>query len=430
MSLSTSPFPHPFRTATTTRGSLAGDSTIPSQGGSTVPAHEWRGLLLDSARTFWSVDEVCEILDLMGRYRLNRLHWHLTDDAGWRFEVPGYEQAVDVGAHLPRDPFENYLNVDQGKREAVAARAKAGSTSGWYTDGDILWVVEHAASLGIQVMPEMDLPGHMAAVIRAYPELGDPALADLPSQEWTHRNDLLWPSDAADDFLRVALNKVCDLFPFPVVHIGGDECDYRVWEADGALMQRMALDGVADARALQGRFTALARETLVTRGRGIAAWDEVTDTPCVGDELIFGWREEVGVPAALGSGNPWVFADADVLYLNRLAGPVSTEPAGMYGTITVADILDIEIPQDTKLRGVQAAAWCEFMPDRATLHYHLFPRLLAVAELAWCGSGATTDKAGFEQRLRAETVWLAERGVHGRPLDEHSWELTRRKTDA
>ncbi len=428
MSQSTSPLTDPSPKASDTVA-FASDSAIPDPAGPRTPAHEWRGLMLDSARTFWSVDEVCEILTLMARYRLNRLHWHLTDDAGWRFAVPGYDDVVEVGAHLPREPFVWYTNVDTAKREAVLASAPHNSTCGWYTDADINRVVEHAAGLGIQVMPEMDLPGHMAAVIRAYPQLGDPSLAGLPSHEWTHRNDLLWPSVAADDFLRAALNKVCDLFPFPVVHIGGDECDYRVWEADGALMQRMALDGVVDARALQGRFTALARETLATRGRGIAAWDEVTETPCVGDELIFGWREEVGVPAALGSGNPWVFADADVLYLNRLAGPVSTEPAGMYGTITVADILHIDIPQDTQLRGVQAAAWCEFMPDRAALHHHLFPRLLAVAELAWCGSGANRDRAGFEQRLHTEMAWLAERGVHGRPLDEHSWERTSRNTD-
>lgn len=406
-------------------GSLGGDGRIPNPQGPALPTHEWRGLLLDSARTFWSVSEVCEILDLMARYRLNRLHWHLTDDAAWRFEVPGYDRVVEVGAHLPREPFTWYSNVDPAKREAVIADAPEGSTSGWYTDGDIAHVVNHATQLGIRVMPEMDLPGHMAAVIKAYPQLGDPALADLPPEEWTHRNDLLWPGDASEAFLRAALDKVCDLFPFPVVHIGGDECDYRVWEADGALMHRMAAEGVADARALQGRFTDLARDTLSAHGRSMAAWDEVTETPCNGDELIFGWREDVGVPAAQGSGNPWIFADADVLYLNRLGGPVPTEPAGMYGTISVRDILDIDVPDDDQLRGIQAAAWCEFMPDRAALHYHLFPRLLAVAELAWCG---TVDESDFADRLGEEAGWLADQGVHGRPLDEHSWRPTPRPT--
>ena len=406
-------------------GTWTDDSLIPDPAGPIHPVHGWRGLLLDSARTFWSVDEVCEILDLMARYRLNRLHWHLTDDAAWRFDVPGYERIVEVSAHLPREPFTWYSNVDPGKREAVIAGAPEGSTSGWYTDEDIDRVVGHAAALGIQIMPEMDLPGHMAAVIKAYPELGDPSLAEMSPADWTHRNDLLWPSSAAEAFLRAALEKVCELFPFPTVHIGGDECDYRVWEADVDLMQRMADEGVADARALQGRFTDLARDTLSGRGRTVAAWDEVTETPVAGDELIFGWREDVGVPAAMGSGNPWIFADADVLYLNRLGGPVATEPAGMYGTISVRDILDIDVPVDDQLRGIQASAWCEFMPERETLLYHLFPRLLAVAERAWCG---TVDETTFKDRLDREIVWLAEHDVHARPLDEHSWHATPRPT--
>lgn len=398
---------------------------IPDPGGRTSPAHAWRGLLLDSARTFWSADEVCQVLDLMARYRLNRLHWHLTDDAGWRFAVPGFDKVVEVGAQLPREPFVWYSNVDPGKREEVLARAPEGSTTGWYSDDDIARVVEHAAELGIQIMPEVDLPGHMAAVIRAYPSLGDPALAELPPEAWTHRNDLLWPSAVADDFLTAALHKVCDLFPMPLVHIGGDECDYRLWEADGALMARMAEDGITDARAIQGRFTDIARNTLAARGREVAAWDEVTETPCSGDELIFGWREKVGVAAAQNSGNPWIFADADVLYLNRLGGPVEEEPCGMFGAISVTDILDIKLPGDQQLRGIQAGAWCEFMPDLAALNYHLFPRLLAVAELAWNGEGPL-DRENFAERLTSEMAWLADHGVHGRPLDEHSWRSTER----
>lgn len=414
---------HAANLADAAPGTRDGDGLIPRSTSEGRPALGWRGLLLDSARTFWSVDDVLEILDIMARYRLNRLHWHLTDDAGWRFAVPGWDKVVEVGAHLPREPFVWYNNVDQAKRESVIAAAPAGSASGWYTDEDIARVVGHAACLGIEVMPEMDLPGHMAAVIRAYPELGDPALASIPAEDWTHRNDLLWPSDASYAFLRAALGRVCDLFPMPLVHVGGDECDYRVWEADGELMARMREEDIHDAKALQGRFTDLARSTLTARGRAVAAWDEVTETPCEGDEIIFGWREEVGVTAARNSGNSWIFADADVLYLNRLAGPTATEPCGMFGTISLTDILNVELPQDNNLRGIQAAAWCEFMPDRAALHYHLLPRLLATAELAWAGQGPE-DVADFADRLDTEIAWLADRGIHGRPLDDDSWKAT------
>lgn len=401
-------------------GTFAHDGAIPSLDGPTRPAYAWRGLMLDSVRTFWSVDDVCEVLDLMARYRLNRFHWHLTDDGGWRFEVPHHPLVVEVGARLPREPFVWYNNVDVAKREEVVAQAPKDSTTGWYSDADIARVVGHAEELGIQIMPEVDLPGHMAAVIRAYPTLGDPALADMDPKDWTHRNDLLWPGPAADAFLRDALEKVCDLFPTSVVHIGGDECDYRVWEADAELMQRMADQGISSAKEIQGLFTDLARRTLSARGREVAAWDEVTETPCRGDELIFGWREKVGVPAARDSGHPWIYCDADVLYFNRLSGPVATEPAGMFGAISITDVLDIELPENDLLCGVQAHAWCEFIPDTKTLYYHLFPRLLAVAELAWNGRGPS-DREAFAALVETEMSWLAAHGVVGRALDRHSW---------
>lgn len=389
---------------------------IPGPAAPARPRHEWRGFMLDSARTVWSVTEICELLGVMGRYRLNVLHWHLSDDAGWRFAVPGYPRLLDVAAQLPREPFEWYDNVDHDKRRAALATAPPGSSNGWYSDDDIRRVLDCAAEHGIRVMPEVDLPGHMGAVIRAYPHLGDPALAELPPSEWTHRNDLLWPGPEAEAFLAATLGRIVGLFDHPLVHIGGDECEYEVWEADPALMARMAEQGIVDGPGIQGMFTQLAREQLAARGRRLAAWDEVTETPIDGDEVIIGWRDDVGVPAAQGSGNPWVFADAALLYLNRLAGPVESEPAGMFGAISAADIVQASVPQGPNLLGVQGAVWCEFIPDRERLHYHLFPRLLAVAELAWCGPLSNGELAGFEERLRIESDWLARHGIVGRPL--------------
>lgn len=390
---------------------------IPDPEGPSEPLHEWRGFMLDSARTRWSVDEICELLNLMGRYRFNVLHWHLTDDAAWRFSVPGYPRLEEVAAQLPREPFTWYTNVDHDKRKEALDSAPEGSSHGWYSDDEIRAVLACAAENGITVMPEVDLPGHMGAVIRAYPSFGDPALASLPADEWTHRNDLLWPSPETEAFVIAVLDRVVELFDNPLVHIGGDECDYRVWEADEELMARMAELGATDARKIQGRFIDLARDHLAAQGRHIAAWDEVTETPVRGDEVILGWRDEVGVSAAKNSGNPWIFADAALLYLNRLAGPVETEPAGMFGVITPRDIVQAPVPRDPNLLGVQAATWCEFLPDRARLHYHLFPRLLAVAELAWRGPLTDDELPSFEDRLRAEAQWLADHGINGRPLD-------------
>lgn len=397
-----------------------GASLIPGPQAAAEPYASWRGLMLDSARTFWPMHVMRELLDLLARYRFNRLHWHLTDDAGWRFEVPGYPRLIEVASRLEREPFHWYSNTDAERRLEAIAEAPANSTHGWYTGDDIRALLEHAAASGIEIMPEVDLPGHMGAVIRAYPELGDPAFTDLPEAEWTHRNDLLWPSERSERFVRAVIDQVCRLFPHPVVHIGGDECDYSVWEADASLMAAMRERGLERGPQIQGWFTDIARDQLRRHGRTAAAWDELVETPTQGDELLFAWRDGRGVSAVRDSGHPWIFADASRLYLNRVAGPAAAEPAGMIPGFGVRSILEeVRPPTDPHLHGIQAAVWTEFITDREALHYQLFPRLLAVAEVAWNGPGATAWEE-FVPRMRAEVEWLASRGVRARPLDAHT----------
>lgn len=210
----------------------AASPLVPDPSAPDRPAHEWRGLMLDSARTCWDVEVVHELLELMARYRLNRLHWHLTDDSGWRFEVPGRPRLTSVGAHLPRPDYSWYGNVLPAKREAADERAAEIRFNGAYSAEDIAAVVEHARELGIEVMPEVDLPGHMAAAIRSHPELGDPRLVDVDPADWPHANDLLWPGEESFDFVAEVLEAVMDLFPSRLVHIGGDECKHWVWESD------------------------------------------------------------------------------------------------------------------------------------------------------------------------------------------------------
>ena len=398
-----------------------GVALIPGPDAAPQPYAQWRGLMVDSARTFWPMDVMRELLDLMARYRFNRLHWHLTDDAGWRIDIPGYPRLMEVASRLAREPFHWYTNTDAERRLEAIHAAPEGSTHGSYSADDIAELLRHAARSGIEIMPEVDLPGHMGAVIRAYPELGDPALAQLPETEWTHRNDLLWPSERSERFLRAVIDQVCELFPHPVVHIGGDECDYAVWEADDALMAAMRARGLEGGPQIQGWFTDIARDQLRRHGRTAAAWDELVETPARGDELIFAWRGQGrGVSAAHGSGHPWIYADASRLYLNRVGGPEQTEPAGMTPGFGVRSILeDVRPPRSEQLRGIQAAVWTEFITGRESLHHHLFPRLLAVAEVAWNGPGATSWEE-FAPRMRGEMEQLAARGVQGRPLDQYT----------
>lgn len=422
-------------------------SLIPGPHAPVEPAYEWRGLMLDSARTFWPPAVVIELLDVMARYRFNRLHWHLTDDAGWRLPVPGWPNLVQVGAHLKRPRYDDYTNVPTTKIDEAARRSEGLDITGFYTHDDIRRIVTHARGLGIDIIPEVDLPGHMGAAIRAYPELGNPALKDGDPHCWTDRNDILWPSATAFTFIEDVLATVCDLFPFGTVHVGGDECRYSAWEADPDLAARYGAAplGIDDPRRrrdsqrggitglhpepsdapgeratsgfgalLQSDFTDHARAVLDGHGRRVAGWDEMASTSLRGDEILFAWRGERGVADALASGHAFVLADARTLYLNRVEGEGEHEPPGMDGAFTSSDIIAMPIPDSAHMLGIQAAVWTEFIVDREHLHYQLFPRLLAVAELAWCGASLQADDV--EERLRHELDTLAHSGVVGRPL--------------
>lgn len=412
-------------------------AVIPNPAAPAEPAHAWRGLMLDSARTRWSADVIHELLELMARYRLNRLHWHLTDDSGWRFPVPGYERLVEIGAHLPRPDYSWYDNVLPAQRDRAEARAREVDFNGAYSAEEIAGVVDHAQRLGIEIMPEVDLPGHMSAAIRAYPELGDPRLARVDPSQWPHPNDLLWPGEESFRFVTAALDAVMALFPSSLVHIGGDECKHWIWESDPELVarfgdaeaspmttstavpdpegpERLRLNGPGSGRSglgprLQGRFTDHARTVLAAGSRRPAAWDELLDSPTTGEELIIAWRAGLGVPAAAGSGHDWIYADCTRLYLNRVAGDPAVGPPGMFGPITVRDIIELPVPASDTLRGIQAAVWTEFILDREHLLHQLLPRLLAVAERAWCGPDIDWDD--FSSRLEIEVAHLREQGM-------------------
>ncbi|MCI7457150.1 family 20 glycosylhydrolase [Actinomyces urogenitalis] len=382
------------------------------------PALPWRGLLLDSARTFWTVDAVLEVLELMHRYGFNRLHWHLTDNSGWRLDVPGYPRLTEVAAQQPRHGFAEYTNVPPQDLRRYQARAPFLNNCGFYTAQDVARVVERAAELGIEVVPEIDVPGHAEATIKAYPELGNPSTVGLDLSHWPGagrarvRNDLLWPCEEAFDFITAALETVCDLFPSPIIHVGGDECDVEYWESNPEARAWMEAHGVPDGHALQQVFMRHARQVLASRGRRAGVWDEAVEAGLDGDELVFGWREGKGVSTARASGHPWVFCDADLLYLNRLADPDprrdTARPVTMNGAISVEDILGLILPEDERLQGIQAAVWCEFITDRAELHRQLFPRLLAVAAKAFWGREA--DASVLRELVQRESVVLARAG--------------------
>ena len=200
----------------TTPPRLPHDTTRP-------PACSWRGLLIDSARTFWPLPAMELLITIMARYRFNVLHWHLTDNAGWRMRVPGYPMLTAVGGNIPRQPLDWYDTECAPGRKGSWRLTPAHSSQGFYSDANIRHLVNFAAARDIRIVPEISIPSHAGAAIRAYPHLGNPDLV----KEATHRdNQTLWPSASSLSFIEAAFHHACTLFPSPTIHIGAASTDW------------------------------------------------------------------------------------------------------------------------------------------------------------------------------------------------------------
>lgn len=381
-----------------------------------APQHSWRGVMIDSARSRMSVPAILRVITLAARYGFNRLHWHLTDDQGWRFEVPGYPRLTEVGSHLPRGDFEDYDSLNGDTRERAAVEAAEKWHNGFYTDAEIAEVVSHADAHGIVIVPEVDVPGHMMAAITAYPELGRPQGLPLPEGSmrdhmwWPARNDLLWPTDAARAFLGAVMRRVAALFPGPLVHIGGDECAYRQWSSDPEIDAWLERRGVARVEELQAWFMHEAAQVLAENGKSIAVWDEACEISDADDALVVAWDEDRGMERIARAHHEYVFADARTLYLNRVDPESPVPQKGMLPAISTADILTAPWPEASGERcvGIQACVWSEFVLDGDDLLSMLFPRLLAVAERIW---NPDLDVSDATERIRREHRILTSSGA-------------------
>ena len=280
----------------TTPPSLPHDTTRP-------PACSWRGLLIDSARTFWPVPTMELLLTVMARYRFNVLHWHLTDNAGWRMRVPGYPMLTAIGGNIPRQPSDWYDTECAPGRKGSWRLTPAHSTQGFYSDANIRHLVDFAAARGIRIVPEISIPSHAGAAIRAYPHLGNPALVNKAAHG---TNQTLWPSAASLSFVEAAFHHACSLFPSPTIHIGGASTDWGAWESDSSLMRA----GLGSGAVIERLFIDRALRALHFHGRRAAAWDTLTmayPTPPPGTILLAHrpGTPDVGPPNLLEHRGSW-----------------------------------------------------------------------------------------------------------------------------
>ena len=364
-----------------------------------APSLAWRGVLLDSARHMQSVEYVKNFIDWMAIHKLNTLHWHLTDDQGWRIEIKRYPRLTEVGA----------WRVPAGAAPAGDIDPATGEPrlyGGYYSQDQIREIVDYASTRHVTIVPEIDVPGHALAAVVAYPELG---VLDTPPTEvmadWGVYPYLFNVEDDTFVFLENVLDEVLDLFPGRYIHIGGDEAPKNQWQASSEVQARMVELGIADEKALQGYFTARLDAYLTRHDRRLVGWDEIIEGGLSPNATVMSWRGVEGAQEAAKAGHDAILAPGSHLYLDYRQSNLGDEAPGRGKVISLADLYGFDLNgtalsevEREHIIGVQANIWTEHMRTEADMTHMAFPRLAALAELGWSGSDAR-DFNGFLQRL-------------------------------
>ncbi|MER5507764.1 beta-N-acetylhexosaminidase [Streptomyces sp. NPDC002766] len=389
-----------------------------------APRFRWRGLMLDVARHFMPKDGVLRYLDLMAAHKLNVLHFHLTDDQGWRVEILKYPRLTEIGSWRARTKF--------GHRAAPLWEQKP--HGGFYTQDDIREIVAYAAERHITVVPEIDVPGHSQAAIAAYPELGNTDVIDTTTlsvwDDWGISPNVLAPTDTTLRFYEDVFEELLGLFPADAaefsqfVHVGGDECLKDQWRRSPTAQARIRELGLADEDGLQAWFIGHFDAWLSARGRRLIGWDEILEGGLAKGAAVSSWRGYGGGVAAARAGHDVVMCPEQYVYLDHRQEAGADEPVPIGYVRTLEDVYRFEpvppelTPEEAEhVLGAQANVWTEVMEDHARVDYQTFPRLAAFAEVAWSRLPAPgeRDYAGFEERMAVHYRRLDALGVGYRP---------------
>ncbi len=367
-----------------------------------LPRFGWRGAMLDSARHFMPKDFVLKFIDLMALHKLNSFHWHLTDDQGWRIEIKKYPRLTEVGAWRKQTVVGRFYDTLEG---VIYDGTPHG---GFYTQEEIREVVAYARARHINVVPEVEMPGHAQAAIAAYPQLGNLAEPLEVSQVWGVHEHVFNVEESTLNFLTDVLDEVMELFPGAFIHVGGDECPKKEWKESPAAQARRQALGLADEHELQSYFIRHMDRHLSGRGRRLIGWDEILEGGLAENAAVMSWRGEEGGIAAANAGHDVVMAPYHSTYLDYYqSADESKEPLAIGGLIPLEKVYEYEpIPEaidplkQHHVLGTQGQLWTEYIATPEACEYMAYPRLCALAETAWTPP-AQKDYDAFHRRLQA-----------------------------
>jgi hexosaminidase len=379
------------------------------------PRFQWRGLMLDVSRHFFTKSEVEQLLDEMAWHKLNVFHWHLVDDQGWRIEIKKYPRLTEVGAWRKAIGF----GLDP---KASTAYGPDGRYGGYYTQDDIREVVAYAKARHIMIVPEIEMPGHSSAALMAYPQFsctGGPFTTDLPGGIFN--GVYCAGNDDAFGFVEDVLTEVFAMFPGPFVHIGGDEVLVDNWKHCAKCQARMREEGLTKESELEGYFIRRVEKFINAHHRRLVGWSEIREGGLAANATVMDWVG--GATEAATAGHDVVMSPlADCYFDHYQSLDHSKEPFAIGGYLPLRQVYEFEpIPKDLApeyqghILGAQANVWTEYMPSFKHVQYMVFPRLFALAEVAWSPK-TSRNWDDFSRRARVDCLRLDELGVNHRAL--------------
>lgn len=343
------------------------------------PRYAYRGLHVDVSRHFRSVDFLKKQMDAMAFFKMNRMHLHLTDAAGWRLEIEAYPRLTRFAAWRPEALWKSWWNG--GRR--YADEGTEGAYGGYYTKEDIAELVSYAAERHIELIPEIEMPSHSEEVLAAYPELGCTGEAYKDSDFCVGNEDVF-------TFLETVLTEVMEMFPSEYIHIGGDEAGKEHWKTCPKCRQRMQEEDIADVDGLQSYMIRRIGSFIASKGRKMIGWDEILQGGLAPGAVVMSWRGTEGGIEAMSQGHDVIMTPGRYCYLDHAQDAPFREPESIGGylpldSVYVYEPVEARMPQDRihHILGLQANLWSEYIPDDAHAEYMYWPRAFAIAETAW-----------------------------------------------
>lgn len=377
------------------------------------PAFSYRGMHLDVCRHFFPVSFIKKYIDLLAMHKMNFFHWHLTEDQGWRIEIKKYPKLTEVGAWRNGSMVGHY-------RDQTYDSIRYG---GFYTQEEIKEVVAYAKSRHVQVIPEIEMPGHALAALAAYPEFSCTGGPFEVAKGWGVFDDVYCPKEETFKFLEGVLDEVCKLFSGQYIHIGGDECPKTRWKTCANCQKRIKEQGLKDEHELQSYFIQRIEKYLNSKGKQIIGWDEILEGGLAPNATVMSWRGNDGGIAATKQEHQVIMTPGSHCYFDHYQGDKETEPIAIGGFTPLDKVYSFNpIPEELNEReasyilGAQANMWTEYVATEEHLEYMVLPRMSALSEVLWTGPNADNFE-NFRLRLAPFLKSLDNQGYNYRKLD-------------